>query len=303
MSILFEVVTQITLPIVLLAAAGYGLQKWASFDIQTLNRLLVYATFPCFIVVTLSQAEIPLSQVQGAAAFTLGQFLFLLALGWWVGTGLGLRRDLRAVVAIACAFPNSGNFGIPVIELAFGQDLVIHQVVITAIYSVVILFSAPLLFAGPEGGVKKHLKTLFATPMIPAVALGLGLNAMNWRLPEVIETPMETLGQGYVGIALFALGAQLAASNLKVPLGTAGVAVGLRLLLAPALTALAMLAVPLSTEVQHLLIVGACAPVGVLVAIFAAEFRGNVELSSAVVIASTLLSPLMVTAVLVMIRL
>jgi len=301
-AILFEVVTRITLPIVVLAAAGYGLQKWARFDVTTLNRLLVYATFPCFIVVTLSQATIPLSQVQGAAAFTLVQFALLLALGWWVGKGLGLARDLRAVVAIACAFPNSGNYGIPVIELAFGSELVIHQVVITSIYAVVILVAAPLLFAGPEGGVRKHVKTLFATPMIPAVALGLGLNALDWRLPEVIETPMDTLGQGYVGIALFALGAQLAANDLRVPLRSAGLAVALRLLLAPALTALVLLVVPLPQGVEHLLIVGACAPVGILVAIFAAEFRGNVELASAVVIASTLLSPIVVTAVLVLIR-
>jgi len=240
MSILFEVVTRITLPIVVLAAAGYALQKWARFDVTTLNRLLVYATFPCFIVVTLSKATIPLSQVQGAAAFTLVQFALLLALGWWVGKGLGLARDLRAVVAIACAFP--------------------------------------------------------------AVALGLGLNALDWRLPKVIETPMDTLGQGYVGIALFALGAQLAANDLRVPLRSAGLAVALRLLLAPALTALVLLVVPLPRGVEHLLIVGACAPVGILVAIFAAEFRGNVELASAVVIASTLLSPIVVTAVLVLIR-
>lgn len=304
LSILFDVVTQITLPIVLLAAGGYGLQKWARFDVATLNRLLIYATFPCFIVVTLSQATIPLAQVQWTALFTVVQFVVLLAIGWWVGQALGLRRDLCAVVALACSFPNSGNFGIPVIELAFGRELVVHQVVITAVHTIVILAVAPLLFAGPQdSGLRGHLKAIFQTPMIPAVALGLALNALGLRLPEVVETPMETLGQAYVGVALFALGAQLAASSVRVPPGAASLSIALRLLLAPLLTGIALLFLPFPSDVAALLFVGACAPVGVLVSIFAAEFRGNVELSSAVVIASTLLAPILVTLALVIVRL
>lgn len=303
MSLLLDVVTQITLPVVVLAAGGFGLQKWARFDVGTLNRLLIYATLPCFIVVTLSRATIPLGQVQGAAIFTVVQFLALLALGWWVAAGLRLPRSRRIVVALACAFPNSGNFGIPIVELAFGRDMVIHQVVITSIHTVLILIATPLMFAGARAGVAGHLKAVFQTPLIPAVLLGLGLNLLGWRLPQVIETPMETLGRGYVGVALVCLGAQLATSDLRVSMGSAGLAVALRLLLAPVLTGLALAVVPLAPTVEALLLVGACAPVGVLLTIFTAEYRGNVELSSAVVIASTVLSPVFVTAAVVVTRL
>lgn len=303
MSLLIEVVTQITLPIVALAAAGFGLQKWANFHVQTLNRLLVYATFPCFIIVTLSQATIPLSQVQGTALFTVAQFAVLAAIGWWIGGALKLEHRVRTVVALACAFPNSGNYGIPLVELAFGEDMVIHQVVITSIITVLILIATPVLFAGTrDGGWGSHVKAMFQNPMIPSVAIGLLLNAMNWRLPGVIETPMETLGKAYVGVALFALGAQLAANRLEVPAGSVGLAVALRLLLAPALTGLALLVVPLPGEVKALLFVGATAPVGVLLTIFAAEFKGPVELSSAVVIGSTVVSPLVATAAVVLTR-
>ena len=303
MSIFFSVVTEITLPVVLLAATGFGLQKWAKFDITTLNRLLVYGTFPCYIVVTLSQAEIPVAEAQWPAAFILGQFCVLLTIGWWVGNAMGLRKDLRAVVALGCAFPNSGNYGIPVIDLAFGGDMVFYQVVITALHSVVIMVAAPLLFAGREGGIGAHLKTLVSNPMVPAIVVGLGLNALGLRLPAPIEQPAETLGDAYLGVALIALGAQLAASDLRIPMGPAAAAMGLRLLLAPVLTAGAVLVLPFSDQVAALLIVGACAPVGMLVAIFAAEFRGHAQLAAAAVMASTLGSPLITTLALVFLRL
>jgi hypothetical protein len=139
--------------------------------------------------------------------------------------------------------------------------------------------------------------------MVPAVILGLGLNALDLRLPELIEQPMTTFGDAYIGVALVALGAQLGASDLRVPMGSASAAIGLRLLLAPVLTAAAVVLLPFRESVAEMLIVGACAPVGMLVAIFAAEFRGHAQLAAAAVMASTILSPLVMTLALVLLRL
>jgi hypothetical protein len=294
MSLLFEVVTEITLPIVAVAALGFVLQTRARFDVGSLNRLLIYATLPCFLVVTLAEAELPLAEVRWVALFTVAQFAVLLGLGWSVARALKLPPEVRAVVALACAFPNSGNFGIPVIELAFGRDYVVHQAVITSTHTVLILATAPALF-GAGGGALGHLKAAFQTPLIPALIVGLALNLLEIPLPEVLRTPLDTMGQAYVGVALFALGAQLAANELRVPLGAAGLAVALRLLAAPALTGLALLAIELPATVEALLLVGSATPVGVLLSIFALEFRGNTQLSSAVVLSSTLLSPVAVT--------
>ncbi|MBK1697039.1 AEC family transporter [Rhodovibrio salinarum] len=302
MALLFDVVTRITLPIVAIAALGFVMQTRAGFDVRSLNRLLLYATLPCFLVVTLAEAKLPLGQLQGVVIFTMAQFALLLALGWSVGRALGLDPKARAVVAVACAFPNSGNFGIPVIELAFGSDYVVHQAVITSTHTVMILLLAPILFGG-GGTVGQHLKGVFQTPLIPALAIGIGLNLAGIELIEPIRKPLATMGDAYVGVALFALGAQLAENRLSVQLGTAGVSVALRLLIAPLLTAAALLLLEMPASVEAILLVGSAGPVGVLVTIFASEFRGNVELSSAVVVASTVLSPIAITAAVIATRL
>jgi predicted permease len=302
MALLFDVVARITLPIVAIAALGFVMQTRARFDVRSLNRLLLYATLPCFLVVTLAEAELPLAQLRGVVIFTVVQFAVLLGLGWAVGRALGLEAKARAVVAVACAFPNSGNFGIPVIELAFGSDYVVHQAVITSTHTVLILLLAPVLFGG-GGTVGQHLKGVFQTPLIPALAVGIGLNLAGIELIAPVRKPLETMGDAYVGVALFALGAQLADNRLRVPLGAAGLSVALRLLLGPLLTGAALLVLDLPARVEAILLVGSAAPVGVLLTIFASEFRGNVELSSAVVVTSTVLSPVMITAAVIATRL
>ena len=44
MQILLDVVVDITLPVVLIAAFGFVMQRRVGFDIATLNRLLIYVT-------------------------------------------------------------------------------------------------------------------------------------------------------------------------------------------------------------------------------------------------------------------
>jgi predicted permease len=304
MDLLLEVVSQITLPVVVLAAFGFLLQKRVGYDVQSLNKLLIYATLPAFLLHTLWTAELPLTEVRVTVVFTLAQFAVLAAVGWWSAAALGQPRDVRAIMAFACGFPNSGNYGIPVIELAFGGEAVVHQAVITAVMTIVILVAGPFMFARREGGLRGHLKTAFETPLIPAVALGLTLNALDVPLPHVAGFPLELMGSAYTAVALFALGAQLASGDWPgQAIGRAGLGLGLRLLVAPLLTWAALAVLPLSPLLEAVLLVGACAPVGVLVVIFAGQYRGNAALASAVVMASTVLSPLVVTAAVIVTRL
>ncbi|MDJ0946195.1 MAG: AEC family transporter [Kiloniellales bacterium] len=303
MQILLDVVVDITLPVVLIAAFGFVMQRRVGFDIATLNRLLIYVTLPCFLVHSLATAELPLSQVRTTAIFTVVQFFVLLGVGWLVARGAGLAAGARPVVALSAAFANSGNFGIPVIELAFGPAYVLHQAVITAILGILILVVLPVMLAEGRLSLLSALKELFATPLIPAVALGLLLNAFDLALPRVVAQPLQVVGSAYVAVALFGLGAQLAASGWAISGRAVAWGVVLRLCVAPLLTTLAVLLLPgLPVELRDLLIVGSCVPVGVLLAIFCAQYGRGAELASATVVVSTVLSPVVITLAVVMTR-
>ena len=304
MGLFLDVVVDITLPVVLIAGFGFALQRGVGFDVASLNRLLVYATLPCFLLHTLSSADLPLAEVEATAVFTVIQFLLLLAIGWMLAGLLARRGEDRPILALAAAFPNSGNFGIPVIELAFGPDYVVHQAVITALLTILILTIAPLFLANRAGGLKGVVQAIFGTPLIPAVAAGLLLNALDVALPRALAQPLQVMGAAYVPVALFGLGVQLASSGWRESGATVAWGVTLRLVAAPLLTTLVLVfLIDLPEGLRDVLIVGSCAPVGVLLAIFCAEYGRGPGLASAMVVLSTVISPLLVTAAIYLTRL
>jgi malate permease and related proteins len=293
-----NILNEITLPIVVVASAGFFLQRRLQFDVATLNRFLVYAILPCFLVHYLSTASIPLAEVGVTAWFTVAQFVVLVGIGWGAATVLKMPGSTRPVLALAAAFPNSGNYGIPLVQLAFGPEYILHQAVIVSLHSILITSLGVLLISRHEVGWTTSLRAAFSTPLIPAVAFGMLLKLFDVHLPPPIAVPMQVLGSAYTPVALFALGAQLAISKWSNSPAPLGLALGLRFILAPAATWVAVILLDVPRGLADMLIVTAAAPVGVLLAIVCSEYRVGEGLASAVVFASTALSPLFVTGVL-----
>lgn len=303
MSLFLEILTEITLPIVALMAFGWLVQPKLKFDIQTLIRIQIYVVLPCFLIHFLSTAELPLTAVWTTAWFTVLAFIVLTAAGWLLAAAFGVPGGLRPILGLSAAFANSGNFGIPLAQLAFPPDFLLHQAVIVSLHSVLITLAGIWLLSDQTKSPLGALKTLVTSPMILAVIAGLALKGFEVRLPTVLSEPLKLMGLAYVPIALFTLGAQLsggASAVARLPLTLATI---LKLVIAPALTWALALAFGIASDLTALLVVAASAPVGVLLAIFCTEYRSHPETASAAVLVTTVLSPLFVTGWLLATRL
>lgn len=298
----FDIATQITLPIVAVTAFGFFLQRRLALDVGSLNRVTLYAILPCFLIHHLSSATLPITEIGVTAWFTVAQFVVLLVVGWSASALLKMPRDIRPVIGLAAAFPNSGNYAIPLVDLAFGKEYILHQAVIVSLHSILITSLGVILIARGGAGWRGGLRSALRTPIIPAVAVGLALKAMEIRLPATLAIPLQIMGSAYTPVALFALGAQLAATKFAAPRGQLTLAVGLRLLVAPLLTWLAVIALDVPRGLADMLVVTASTPAGVLLAIVCAEYRVGVNLAPATVFLSTVLSPIVVTGFLYAVR-
>ena len=304
MALFLEILTQVTLPIITLVALGWSLQPRLKLDVASLNRLQVYVVMPAFRVHFLSSGKQPIDEVWPVVTFGVIQFLILIPLGWMLVVAFRMRRSLGPMMGLGTAYANVGFFGIPVTQLAFGPEYLLHQSVLTALMAVLVCTVGVWLLA-PSGGSKLgKLKNVFETPLIPSVVLGLGLRGFEVELPVVVSQPLQFLGSIFTPLALYTLGAQVASAKaMRIEAGPQTLIMLLKFLVSPLLSWGICVALGLPPDVTSVIVVAAATPVGVLITIFAAEYKTEPEFISTAVVISTALSPLFVTGWIIAMRL
>ena len=304
MALFLDILTKVTLPIIVMVALGWLLQPKLKLDVGTLNRLQVYVVMPAFFVHFLSSGKQPISVVWPVFYFGVVQFLILIPLGWLAAMFFRMRQGLGPVMGLATAYANVGFFGVPVTLLAFGADYLIYQSVLAALMATLTCTVGVWMLAPPGSSVFVKFRTVFETPLIPSIILGLALRGFEVRFPPLIAQPMELLGGIFTPLALYTLGAQVAATNaVRMEWGSQLLVLLLKFLVAPALSWWICATMGLPRDVSDVIVVATATPVGVLITIFAAEYKTEFEFLSTAVVLSTALSPIFVTAWILAVRL
>jgi predicted permease len=262
--------------------------------VSTLTRMQVYVLLPGALIYFPSAAKLPLDAALPILWFSLLHFAFLFALGYVMAALLGMSRNVCGLIGLAAFFSNSGNYGIPLIQLTFPEDYLLYQTVVLSLHSLLIAPVALFAFQSRGDG-HGILKALFGTPLLPAVALGYLLKGYDITLPTVFSVPLKLVSDAFTPMALLLLGVQLAAIDAKVERGPLLLGIVMRLAIAPGTAWGFALLFGLPPNLTAFFVVSSAVPVGVLLAIFAHEHRANPGLASMMVFLSTVVSALAVT--------
>lgn len=297
MDLFLDILLRVSLPICVLVLIGYLMQPKLKLDIGTLNRVQVYVVMPAFMIHFLSSGKQPLSTIWPVFYLGIVQFLFVIPIGWLLVILCRQRASLGPMTGLGTAYANVGFFGIPVTTLAFGAEYVIYQSVLTSLVTILLCTVGVWLLAPTgQGGIAGKLKTVFETPLIPSVFIGLALRGFEIELPTVVSQPMQYLAQIFTPLALYTLGAQIAAANItRIEVVPQIIINVMKFLISPALTFALCLYMGFPRDITNVLVVAAATPVGVLLTVFAAEFKNEPDFINTAVVISTALSPLFVS--------
>lgn len=305
---LFDIIYNVTLPVVVLILAGYVPQKFLHLDVRTLNRFVVYIMIPAFMVHILTTSKLSIGAMSLSIWLAVGQFFLLLLVGIvWVRLFLP-GRDSRRMGAFAIAYPNSGNYGLPFIGLALGPQAVALQGIIGAMHGILIMSVGQQFLAGGGGaGFWRGVRAALLSPFTLSMLVGVAIKFSGVVVPRPLAYPIELIAQGFVPVAIMMLGVQLASSGFSRDWRAILVIVFGSLVLAPAVTLLGMvclrwIGVAVDDLLFQLIVLNGGLPIGVLLAMFTQQWRGNVPLATSVVLLSTALSPVTLTAVLWVLR-
>ena len=307
------ILTDILAPILLLVAAGVWVRRAFAVDMGSLVKLNLYLFTPGFVFRYVATARIGGEEMAGivAACLLLAGGTALLA--WAAGRAAGASWPTTSAVVLAATIYNSGNYGVPLAQLAFGDYGGGVQAFVLSTQSI-LTFTFGLALAGSAagGGLRASAGKMLRLPILYALAA-----AVAWRaggagaLPTWLDATTGYLAAGLVPVALVTLGAQLASAPARPRLGPVGFVVLARLACGPALMAGITyglhLAAPgswadLWPDAAAVVIVTAGVPTAVNTLLLTMEMGGDEKLAGDCVFWTTALSPLTVVAVVALVR-
>ncbi len=297
---MFDILWKVIAPIFALIGLGYVVQKRVGFDLKTLTRLNFWVFVPAFLFVHIYESQLSGAQLGKIVLHFCVFFPILGVLTWTIATLFGFQDRLKRALTATVLFYNSGNYGIPVAQLAFpGVVLPLQVQAAMVMMQNVANFTLGLaLIAGGRGGRKRDtLGEIFKLPMIYVLVAAWTMRFLQIPVPGPIETSLHWLERGLVPVAVVTLGAQMA--SLKAPpfSRALSVSLGMRLVFAPILGFATVWILGIRGELAQALVISTAFPTAVNAALLALEFDNEPEFAAAAVFYSTLLSSVTVSAV------
>ena len=189
------------LPVFLIAACGTLYGRFRSPDIHSLNTLNMEIFVPMLVFAALADRQAPLTDYAGlalaAGVVVLGSGIVLWPLVKW------LKLEPKTFLP-PMMFNNSGNMGIPLLVLAFGEAA-LPAAVVLFIVEMLLHFSVGLYMLDP----RTSLLRLLRMPIVLASLAGLGVNLGGIPLPGWLLEALHMLGGVCIPLLLFALGVRM----------------------------------------------------------------------------------------------
>ena len=271
-------------PVFLIAYIGFAWIKRAQpFDNDTVSSLVMYVGSPCLIYSSLT-SNAPsldvLAQTALAAAFVIVAGLAV-ALVFLQATGWSFRTYLPAIT-----HANTGNMGLPVVLLAFGET----GLALGMAYFFVNSVSQYTLGLAISSG-QFHPSQLLRQPVIWAVLVVLVVLITDIQMPRWFDATTSILGGLTIPAMLLMLGTSLARLQLAAMGETLSVAL-LRLALGLALGLSAIWLLELEGVLAGVVLLQATMPSAVFNYIFAERYGREPDKVAAVILQSTVMSVL-----------
>ena len=284
---------------------GWLLDRRCRLNLDTLVKLNIHIAIPAFLFHTIVSSPLDAALAGRVFAFSLTIILAMLAASALVGNLLGYRREETRALQLGTMFYNSGNFGLPLMSLAYPVTGPLVQVFIVLAQNIATFTVGLLLASSANSRGWRTLIPMLRQLSLWAVGAALITRAFAWPVREVrwLWVPLEYFSKAYIGLALVTLGVQMSQVSARMSFARIGWAVGLRLLGGPLLACALVGVFGFHGENARIMILSSSFPTAVNSALIAHEFNADAPFAATTVFYSTLASMFTVTVVIAILRL
>ncbi|EAF4672012.1 AEC family transporter [Listeria monocytogenes] len=283
----------ILLPVFGIFAIGFVGQKTLKFDIPNLSKLTLYLMSPFLAFNTFYTNPLTIDYAY-LAIYIFALCLSLILLVSLISFLLGYNLQDRCALILASAFMNNGNYGTPVVLLVFGAvglDIAVVLMVLQqlAMSTIGIYFAAK--GSKDANGMKTVMKRVVRMLIAYGALLGLALQLLHVSLPSALMTCVKLVGDAAIPTIMIVLGMQLAVISFRrIELTKVGIALVLKLLIAPIIAFGLTLILPVDEMTKQIMILLAAMPTAANTTLMAVQFDTKPDLVSSATFISTVLS-------------
>ena len=261
---MIERILGIVFPVYAIVAAGFFYGRWAKPDLRFANQLNMDIFVPALVFAALASKSFDITHNLGLFAGGIAVVLGAGLLSWPLARALGVAPNTFVPPMM---FKNSGNMGLPLMTLAFGE---------AALPAAVVLFFVENTLHYSLGtwmlDHRAKLTNLWKVPVIAAALAGLAISLFQLPLWQPAWLAVKMLGDVSIPLLLFSLGVRLAVSSLSdLRVGAIGAIATPLLGMALALLAIQVFGLD-GRDADMLLIFGALPP-AVLNFVFAERYQ------------------------------
>ena len=288
----------VVLPVFIVAGLGYVVEKRLHPPIAPFNQLVLYVLMPALVFTSLLAVDFRSEEPVKITLFTVLLAVAMLVVAAAIARIARLDRVTSSALMLTAALPNLGNYGLSVVLLAYGQEGLASGVVLLAVQSLYGIPLAIFLASSGSASLSRSLAQVFRQPMIYAVAAALVLNLARIPVPGFLSSALALPSQAAIPLMLLVLGMHFAGTTGIEARGLVSVAVVTRLIVGTLVGWALTVALGMDGVARDVMIIGASMPTAVFTILTATQFVARPRFVSDVVVVSTLVSIVTVTAVL-----
>jgi len=233
---LVSVFASAILPIVAVGGVGFLLGRFRDIDTGALNTVVVYVLAPALVFHSLATTTLAQSTLARITVAILVFHVFTVFVAEVAGRLFGASEAALSAIVLVAAFPNTGNYGVPVSNFAFGDTGRATAVVYMSVQAV--LMWTVGVYIASRGSTENRLdglRRVFSVPLVYAVGVALLARALD-LVPPADSTSMSTVqlvGDSAIPLMLLLLGIQLARTDVGSTLSAVAGVVGLKMIVVP----------------------------------------------------------------------
>ncbi len=267
-----------------------------------LTHVVFYALLPCLAFRLLVTTVATGRQFERMMLLAVLVVIAMAVVGVLLSLALRLNRTESSAFLLVVMFSNGGNYGLPVVLFAFGEEALSYGTVFFLTGSVLTNSVGAFLAAAGRRTVRSSLASVLKIPAIYGIAAAMFVLATGIAMPTPLLRPITMLSDAALPLMILALGMQFerAATPKRPALVAAAVCVSL--LVAP-LVALGLTSLfNVSGPARQAVVVLSSMPVAVVTTILALEFDTAPDFVTSAVFLSTILSPITLTPLIAYLR-